>query len=159
MITAMREWLTGIVGVTLLLSAAQTFIPDGSVKQAASLISGLVLLLAILRPVLETDLKHVSIEIGDYETAIEEAQKDLKAENQRELKELIETRTGTYILDKAETLGLSLNVSVRAEENADGIPVPALVELEGTPSVELSQWLEQELGLGAERQVWNGGKN
>ena len=37
----------------------------------------------------------------------------------------------------------------------EGIPVPAAAELTGEPSPEMEQWLERELGIPVERQVWN----
>ena len=159
MMAALREWLTGIVVVTLLLSAAQTLVPDGAVKRATSFTGGLILLLVVLQPVVKTDLARLKLDFFDYEAAVEQARMELESTSKKELASLIEHRTATYISDKAKAWGQSLDVSVKTEENEEGIPIPALVELEGTPLPELTQWMEQELGLGAERQVWNGGEN
>ena len=41
-----------------------------------------------------------------------------------------------------------------SEENSEGVPVPVSAELTGTPSRELSRWIEAELGIPVERQVW-----
>ena len=38
MIGALREWLTSIVVVTLLLSVAQTLVPEGSIRRVASFV-------------------------------------------------------------------------------------------------------------------------
>ena len=159
MIAALREWLTGIVVMTLLLSAVQTLVPDGAVRRAASFTGGLILLLAILQPILKTDLQRMKLDFSHYEAAVEEARVQLDTTAKTELASLIESKTETYISDKAKSLGRSVTVTVKTEENEDGIPVPVSVELEGPPLPELAQWLEQELGLGAERQVWNGGEN
>ena len=52
MIGAVRVWLTSIVMVTLLLSVAQTLIPEGTIRKIAGFTGGLILLVALLRPVL-----------------------------------------------------------------------------------------------------------
>ena len=41
------------------------------------------------------------------------------------------------------------------EPDGSGVPVPVSVELTGPRSETLSRWLETELGVPAERQVWN----
>ena len=41
------------------------------------------------------------------------------------------------------------------EPDGSGVPVPVSVELTGPRSEVLSRWLETELGVPAERQVWN----
>ena len=50
MIGALREWLTSIVVVTLLLSVAQALVPEGNICRVASFLGGLILLLTMLRP-------------------------------------------------------------------------------------------------------------
>ena len=41
------------------------------------------------------------------------------------------------------------------EPDGSGVPVPVSMELTGPRSEVLSRWLETELGVPAERQVWN----
>ena len=72
-----------------------------------------------------------------------------------ELTALIESATEAYISDKAKSMGLTLKVRVTAETDESGMPVPIQVKVTGPWSGELSGWLETELGLPAERQVWN----
>ena len=67
---------------------------------------------------------------------------------------LIESETEAYILDKAARMGLTVRIKVGTEENSEGVPVPVSAELTGTPSRELSRWIEAELGIPVERQVW-----
>ena len=54
-------------------------------------------------------------------------------------------------------MGLTLRVQVTVEPDGSGVPVPVpvSVELTGPRSEVLSRWLETELGVPAERQVWN----
>ena len=49
MMTAVREWITSVVMVSLLLSVTQALLPQGTVRKVASFTSGLVLGIAALR--------------------------------------------------------------------------------------------------------------
>lgn len=159
MIAVLREWITAIVVIHLLLAAVQVMIPDGAVRQAASFISGLLFLAVFLQPILKIDMNLKEWDFSVYENSVLAAQETLREAEQVEMAELIESKTAAYISDKANALGQPLQVRVKTEVDEEGIPVPSLVELEGPFLPELSDWLAQEIGLGAERQVWNGGKN
>lgn len=71
---------------------------------------------------------------------------------------IIKERCRTYILDKASTYQLQLEAEVTLSQ--DDIPVPVAVRLQGavTPFAKLAlqQWLEQELGIPKENQLWIG---
>ena len=155
MIGAVRVWLTSIVMVTLLLSVAQTLIPEGTIRKIAGFTGGLILLVALLRPVLGADLERLHLDLGDYERASEERQEELASAGNAELKALIESQTAAYISDKANALGLEVTVRVEAEAGADGIPVPAAADIQGARSEELASYMEQELGIPRERQSWH----
>ena len=159
MIGALREWLTSIVVVTLLLSVAQTLVPEGSIRRVASFVGGLILLAALLRPVLGADLERLRLVMDDYEQALQEAREELASSGETELTERIEERTAAYISDKADALGLEVSVRVKAAAGPDGVSLPDRVELTGPYSRELADFMARELGIPAERQVWHERKN
>lgn len=155
MIGAVREWLTSIVVVTLLLSVAQTLIPEGSIRKIASFTGGLILLAALLQPVLRADIGGLRLDLGDYERSVAERQAELDSAGKEALAELIEARTAAYISDKADALGLSVEARVETEAGEDGVPVPVSVRLRGPRSEALAAYIEGELGIPRERQVWS----
>ena len=159
MIGALREWLTSIVVVTLLLSVAQTLVPEGSIRRVASFVGGLILLAALLRPVLGADLERLQLVMDDYEQALQEAREELASSGETELTERIEERTAAYISDKADALGLKVAVRVEATTGPDGVSLPEKVELTGPYSRELADFMTRKLGIPAERQVWHERKN
>ena len=156
MIAALREWLLAVVTVTLLLSVAQTLIPEGSIRKIASFTGGLILLATLLQPVLRTDIGRLRLDFGSYASAVEERQTELESVQKEELSAIIAERTEAYISDKAGALGLSVTARVQVEIGEDGVPYPAAVEVDGPRSEELADYMEQELGIQTERQVWNG---
>lgn len=155
MIGAVREWLASIVMVTLLLSVAQTLIPAGTIRKITSFTGGLILLAALLQPLLGTDLERLRLDLGDYEDAIAARRAELESAEKDTMAELIAERTAAYISDKANTLGLAVTVRVETEAGDDGIPVPVSVELRGPRSEALTAYIEGELGIPRERQVWH----
>ena len=155
MMAAARAWLTAVVSVTLLLSVVQTLTPKGSLREIASFVGGLLLLAVLLRPLGNVDLSAVSLDLSAYRQTVEQRQAELEQEGQKELVGLIEAELESYISDKAADMGLTLRVQVTVEPDGSGVPVPVSVELTGPRSETLSRWLETELGVPAERQVWN----
>ena len=156
MMGALREWLTSVVAVTLLLSVVQTLLPEGSVRKAASFTGGLVLLLALLRPALGADLGRIRLDTGAYAQALEESREALSAAGEDQLAAGIAERTQAYISDKADALGL--RVTVRVETRTEGgVPLPWAAEITGPWSGELAAYMEEALGIPRERQVWHEG--
>lgn len=155
MIEMMREWLTAVAAVSLLLSIVQMLVPKGLLRETASFIGGLLLLTVLLRPVLDLDVSTLRLDLSSYQEAVEQRQAELEAEQKETLLDLIEAETQAYISDKAEQLGLSLHIRVTAEMDAAGVPIPVQVEIVGRRSDELVQWMETELGIPEERQVWH----
>ena len=119
------------------------------------LLWGLLLLAVLLRPLGNVDLSAVSLDLSAYRQTVERRQAELEQEGQKELLGLIEAELESYISDKAADMGLTLRVQVTVEPDGSGVPVPVSVELTGPRSEVLSRWLETELGVPAERQVWN----
>ncbi len=157
MMAAARAWLTAVVSVTLLLSVIQMLTPKGRLREITSFVGGLLLLAVLLRPLGSVDLSAVSLNLDAYRQTVEQRQAELEQEGQKELVGLIEAELESYISDKAADMGLTLRVQVTVEPDGSGVPVPVpvSVELTGPRSEVLSRWLETELGVPAERQVWN----
>ena len=96
MIGLIRQWLTAVVLVTMLLSVAQTLVPEGTVRKITSFIGGLLLLVVMLQPLLRTDLGSLRIHAEDYAAAIEERQAELESAENEALAQGIAERTAAY---------------------------------------------------------------
>ena len=156
---ALREWLTSLVAVSMLLSVARTLVPEGSIRKISSFTGGLILLVVLVRPLLGADLSRLDLHLEDYERAIGQRQEELASAGEAELAGIIEERTAAYISDKADTLGLAVKVQVETKPAGDGVPVPWRAELWGPRSPALATYMEEELGIPGERQVWHEGEN
>ena len=152
---ALREWLTSVVVVSVLLAVVQTLIPEGTVRKIGAFTGGLILLVTLLQPLLGVDFEDLELRLEQSRETVEQRQQELEQAGERELAELIERQTAAYIWDKADALGLDLSAEVRVERGPDGIPLPVSATLTGTYSEALSAYLERELGIPRERQVWH----
>lgn len=155
MMAAAREWLTALTALTLLLSVAQLLTPQGTLREIVSFIGGLLLLLVLLQPLTDVELTDLTAELSACQTELEQRQDELERQQTEALTTRIEAETEAYIWDKAREMGLTLTVQVTAQPNHDGVPVPVRAVLNGQRSEALAAWLETELGLPAEGQVWN----
>ena len=156
MIGAVREWLLGVLCAAVLAALADRLSPQGTAGKIGRMAGGLLLLIAVVRPVVQADLSALASasmpvweEIG--EAAWTETDMGL-------LKNIIGEETGAYILDKAEELGIPCTrVEVTCEEK-DGVPYPSSVRISG-PIEEaqrrtLSRTIEADLAIPADRQIY-----
>ena len=153
MIGAVREWLSAVVAVAMLLTVAQALTPEGTIRKIASFTGGLILLVTLLQPVLGADLSRLDLNLDTYGQAIQKRQ--LEEAGSVELTERIETQTAAYISDKADALGLTVTVRVETQPGASGVPVPWSAEVTGPRSEALAAYIEEELGIPRGRQIWH----
>lgn len=159
MMESLRTWLSSIVAVTLLIAMAESLVPEGTIRRVAGFTGGLVLLLALVRPVLAGGLPDLTLETEKWTAAIEEEQASLSRQGEDALAALIAERTASYIWDKGAALGLEVKANVETRTGEAGLPVPERVELEGPYSKELADYITHELNIPPERQVWNEQEN
>ncbi len=155
MIEAVRSWLTAVAAAAFLVSLSQSLIPEGTVRKIASFTGGLILLLVMVKPLLGADFERLDLRYEDYAADIQKRQVELQSESDQTLGELIAEKTAAYILDKAAVLGVTCTVRVLVEPGEDGTPVPVSAELTGQKSEALADYMEQELGIPKERQVYH----
>ena len=156
MIAALRGWLTSVIYTAMVIAVAENIAPPGGMKKVVSLTGGLILLVMLVKPLESMELDFLQLSYDSYERSVEERQEELEKNGLRELELLIEQRTAAYISDKAKRLGLDCQVTVRCMTGEEGVPYPHSVTVQGTASEELRMWIQNELGIPAERQVFHG---
>lgn len=155
MMAAVREWLVSLIYAAMVIAVAENMAPAGGLKKIVSMTGGLVLLVMLLRPLGDLELGGWNTGYDDYACQVEQRRLELEEENFHELQRLIEQQTAAYISDKAKQLGLDCRVEVRCKRE-DGMPYPHSVTVHGPFSEALGAWMEQELDIPAERQVFHG---
>ncbi|MCD8381746.1 MAG: stage III sporulation protein AF [Clostridiales bacterium] len=152
-----KEWLMGVLAASFLTAAAQSVMPDGAVKQVGRLACGLILFLAMVRPLLGMDYSALSQIIRDYQGELS-AQQEVLEETGKELTEdIIAEETDAYIQDMTEELGVDCQIVVEwSWEGETPTPVRAIVTgaLSDGDRAALTEALVRDFGLEREQIVY-----
>lgn len=151
-----REYVTGLAAAAMICAIVLCFAGKGKTEPLLKLICGLVLTFAMIDPILHIsggDWESLGIDFaGDAEIAAEEG----KDQAEKTVRQLIKEETEAYILDKAQSLDLNIQVSVGLSDQP--MPVPVQVTIRGQVSPykrsQLSRILTEELGIAKEMQQW-----
>ena len=152
MMDVLNRWILGVTVISLALALAETLVTQEGIRQVLRLAGGVLLLAALLNPVLQ--LRQEGIGPLSEGQSAQELEQDYAALRQEQLAAVIAEETEAYISDKAAELGLACEVEVEVEEGEDGLPLPVAVGISIPRHEELSRWLETQLNIPAERQIW-----
>ena len=120
--TFLRSWLLSVTACAV----------GGTMKKIVRFVGGMVLMLAMLRPLLSLTFDLPELDGGHYREAVEALKETLNAEQDSALGDSIAAQTQAYIEDKASSL----------------------VTLYGENSAALGAYIVQELGIAEENQLW-----
>lgn len=159
---ALREWILTLAGAAAFCAVANAICPKGRVRNVLGLVCGAVMTLALVSPILDFNMDAYSAALSRYRTEAELALSDAGEKGAALERTIIEEECAAYILDKAESLGMtSAAASVRVRWNGEGgwAPDEATIRAAGTETqrAELRHRVEAELGIPAERQYWEAG--
>ncbi|MCD7845446.1 MAG: hypothetical protein LUG57_06285 [Oscillospiraceae bacterium] len=154
----MKGWITGIVAASVLRAIAMALTPPGRVRSVTGLVCTIVCTLALVSPLLEIDLADLAVGLAEYEQMAEEVVAQSEEESKMLNRAYIEGEYEAYILDKAAETGVAVEeVSVTARWDEEALVwYPWQAVLAGAYDGALSQAIEAELGIPAERQEWSG---
>lgn len=146
-------WLLGVTVTSFLLSLAETLVTQEGVRRVLRLSGGMLLILVMVRPLLGLVGEVPAFSFSQYAEEAAALEENFEQRQEETLSALIAEETAAYISDKAEEMGISCGVTV-AVGVEDGVPLPKAVEMTIPYHAGLSQWLERELKIGEEKQVW-----
>ena len=156
MMQGMRDYILGIGAAAVICAITLSFGAKGKMQPLLKLICGLVLTFSVLKPVLA--FSHGGIaELGiDYGRIAEDAALAGKELGEQTLRDIIIQETSTYILDKAQAMGLDIQVDIGLD--LYGPPVPKEVTIRGRLSPyerqKFSRFLREQLGIEEAQQKW-----
>ncbi len=157
MMQAIRSYLLSVVAVGFLVCLATAIVPKGTLKKLVVFTGGLIVILVVAAPVVNLDFDAAAGTLDEFDILAAEPAVNANLNSQDLLCELINEKTESYILDKAQTLGMQLTVQVELMEDAQA-PYPYAVTLRGTYTQaqkdQLSSDLETSLAIPKERQAW-----
>ena len=146
------------ITATALICALVMRLTHGSatMKIAIKLLCGMVLAVSIIKPIKDIDLKDVEQYTADFQFQADQAVQWGKNTASETWYKSISQGVETYILEKAKTLKVDLDVEVELSD--EEIPTPVGVSLIGKVSPYaksvLSNAISQELNIPKEKQIW-----
>ena len=117
---------------------------------------GIFLTLTAIRPLADIDLGAVPTLAEGYTLQAEEAVMTGKELMDSQKQTIIKSRLESYILDKAEGLGVTLTVDILLDEH--GLPVSVQLNGDVSPGAKtrLQSIIAVDLGIPKEAQIWCG---
>lgn len=152
---SVRNYLLSIVAACMISAIGNTFVRNRTVERVLHLVSGVLILLTVVSPL----LKIRSDDVTDFFRTGEETKvsaEAVKEKNQKLLAEQVQLSTEKHI----ETIAAEFGFQVRAkvEVRMDDLPQPCSVELIGAATSEqmkqLSDYIETGLAIPIENQTW-----
>ena len=102
-----RQWIIAVTCAAMLAAILQTLLPKAGTGAAGRLAGGLLLLIATVQPLLSLDYDSLAQSMTKLRLEEYRSDQELAEANSSLLEELIEQETRSYILDKAEELGMT----------------------------------------------------
>lgn len=157
MMEGIREYILSVISTVFVCGLLQMCSPEGTIGAVVRFLSGLVITVCVISPLIQDrminwDLSYEAL-MQDSQWAVSEGQ-ELADEAYCEH---IQEASTAYILDKAEALGVQINVKIELEET---FPYEIeSVHLEGTAAPYARQsilgYITTDFGISEEKILWN----
>lgn len=150
-------YILSVAAGAMICTAATALLKNcGNSSTVLKLVCGVIMAVIVIRPLDGILLPDLQGYILDLEGSTAAAVQAGTEQRYLLLNDRITEQTQAYILDKAESLGMTLEVSVELDQGT--VPVPVRITLIGkaSPSAKaaLQEFIAENLGIGKEDQVW-----
>ena len=143
----MKGYLFSLTAAALLSALVLALVPEGSVRRTVQLGCGL----------LQLDYDAIAKQIAEIQLDTETARTGVEVQNRELQARIISEQAAAYIWDKADEMGVALEVEVETRDLGSG-PYPWRATLTGACGGEkrtaLTQYIEENLAIPEARQVW-----
>ena len=96
-----RQWLLGVVLTAFAAALARQLAPGGREGAAVRLVGGLLLTLALLRPLAGADWSGLAVETGGFQLQAEEQARGYREKQLQEYSAVIAEKTEAHTRDQA----------------------------------------------------------
>jgi hypothetical protein len=155
-IEGIRQYIISVTAAAILCGILTVMVGGKQIKPVWKLIVGIFLTLTAVRPLADIDLGAVPSLVEVYSIQAEEAVLEGELMMETQTQAIIKSRLEAYILDKAEVMGVSLEVNIALNEN--GLPISVRLSGAVPPGAKkrLQSIIETDLGIPKEAQKWSG---
>jgi len=152
-----RQYLLTVIAAAILCAVVNTIMENkGTLTAIIKMLTGLFLAVTVLSPLISVQLSDFSAYMQGLDNTADEAVSRGEEMAQDAAAAIIIEKTEAYILDKAASLELDIEVEVRLG-SANPL-IPDTVYLRGSVSPyakkRLCQFITDDLGIPEENQIW-----
>lgn len=155
---AAGEYILSVTATALICAVSGKLLVKGTAAHVVKLMTGILMALTMVSPLLSIRLDQVMDLVDDIHISADYVAHEGENSARQEMAQRISKQLESYILDKAESMGVELVVTFELESK--GLPVPCAVTLQGNigpyAKAVLTDYIEQNLGIEAEAQIWTG---
>lgn len=152
-----KEYVLGVIAAASLCAiVSQLSGKDSFLGAVIKLITGVFMLLALASPIMNIRFKPNNT-FSNLTLQADEITSTAAASTRESVALIIKEQTRSYILDKANSYGVDLDIEVTLSDDEIPVPVSVCVSGDVSPYTKklLCESIEKDLGIGTESQIWN----
>lgn len=152
-----KEYLLGVIGAAILCSiVSQISGKESFLGTTVKLITGAFMLIVLVAPITDIQI-HPAKLFSDISLDADKITSAAANSSRESITGIIKEQTQAYILDKANTCGVALDVEVVVSDGDIPEPVSVIISGDVSPYNKkiLTQTIENDLGIPSEAQIWN----
>ena len=154
---SLRSYILSIVASSIICACVQVLIgKKGTSAKLIRMVCGIYMAIVFVTPLHKIDFSIYT----DYFSGIMHQAEDAVSEGQniaqQKRKEIIIRQTQSYILDKASSFGVDVEVAVTVSDDATQAPNAITIKGAVSPYVKkmLTNYIEEQIGIPKEAQTW-----
>lgn len=154
---ALRQYLLSVTSAALLCGILNALIgKKGTIAAVSKLLCGIFLTVTLIKPLLNISVDNLMGTWDGYSLQAQAAVNKGEEISSDAVCQIIKQQAEAYILDKADSLGVSVTVEIKLSD--DPLPVPESVTIYGNVAPyqrrQLCEILEKDLDISGEHQLW-----
>ena len=151
-----KEYLLSVVAVCMICAVANVMVKNQMFGKVLRLVSGVLILLVVIAPLLKVDLQDISNQMEQMLSGDSTSLADVKKDARVQFAQQVKNATEKHIEQIASRYGMTVQATVTVDDSQ--IPTPIAVELTGTvdPNTvgEFMDYISQNIGISKENQRW-----
>lgn len=152
-----RQYILSVISISVLCGLVQLlFVDNTTVKSIIKIIAGFLVTVTVISPLLNCKSGQLEEFIRGIDSCGDYAVMQGKEMAANMTAEIIKEEVEKYIIDKANTFGVTISVDVGLQEGT--IPKLAEVTVKGAVSPyvknQIADWMQRELGINEDHQIW-----
>lgn len=154
----MSDLIRRICLFSILCSVTEMLISESSAKQAVKILNTTIAAIMIISFIMTLDMSVLADTIADINSRQSEISASSAETADRLKRMVIQQEAEEYIITRASELGIypqSVHVDAVWSAGAYWVPYKAVIYCKDGSTEKLSQIIEAELGISAERQEWH----